>query len=126
LTPEQAAAAGTSWQILPNTIMFPVVDGVLWYRMRPDARDADKCIFDIWCLRRYAPGGEPEVDTQVFDGFEAARGVNPFLEEDFANMLAVNAGMKSRGWRGARTNPEEELTVSHFHRQLDGYLVPNG
>jgi phenylpropionate dioxygenase-like ring-hydroxylating dioxygenase large terminal subunit len=126
LTPEQAAAAGTSWQIFPNTIMFPVVDGVLWYRMRPDARDADQCIFDIWCLRRYAVGQEPAVETQVFDGFEAARGVNPFLEEDFANMIAVNAGMKSRGWRGARTNPEEELTVSHFHRHLAEYLSPSG
>jgi nitrite reductase/ring-hydroxylating ferredoxin subunit len=122
LTMEVAAAAGTSWQLFPNTILFPVADGVLWYRMRPHAADPDKCIFDIWCLRRFAPGKEPPVEPQEFDGFEAARGVNPFLEEDFANMAAVNDGMKSRGWRGARTNPSEELTVTHFHAQLDKYL----
>jgi phenylpropionate dioxygenase-like ring-hydroxylating dioxygenase large terminal subunit len=122
LTMEDAAAAGASWQIFPNTILFPIVDGTLWYRMRPHATDPDKCIFDIWCLRRYAPGREPKIETKVCEGFDAAAGVNPFLEEDFANMMAVNDGMKSRGWRGARTNPSEELTVSHFHSQLDNYL----
>jgi hypothetical protein len=122
LTMEKFASAGASWQIFPNTIMFPVVDGILWYRMRPHATDTEQCIFDIWCLRRYAAGKEPKIETRVCNGFEAAKGVNPFLEEDFANMLAVNEGMKSRGWRGAYTNPSEELTVVHFHEQLDRYL----
>ena len=123
LTMEAMGAAGARWQIFPNTIFFPIVDGTLWYRMRADAKGPDKCIFDIWCLRRYAPGKEPEIETQYANGFEEARGVNPFLEEDFSNMLAVNDGMKSRGWPGARTNPSEELTVAHFHRTMDKYLL---
>jgi len=122
LTFEHMASAGTSWHIFPNTIVLPSPDGVLWYRMRPHASDPDRCVFDIWCLQRFAPGKEPTVEPQVFDGFEAARGVNPFLEEDFDNMAAVNAGMKSRGWRGARTNPGEEMTIVNFHRELDKYL----
>jgi len=105
---EHVAAAGTSWHIFPNTIVLPAPDGVLWYRMRPYGDDPHRCIFDIWGLQRYAPGKEPRVQTHVTEGFEAFRGRNPFLEQDFDNMYAVDRGMSSRGWIGARTNPSEE------------------
>lgn len=118
---EDLGAAGTSWHIFPNTILLPAPDGVLWYRMRPYGDDPHQCIFDIWSLNRYAPGTEPKVKPHVTHGFEAFRGRNPFLEQDFDNMLAVDRGMESRGWPGARTNPAEEATITHFHRTLDQY-----
>jgi len=114
---------GVSIHIFPNTIVLPTPDAVLWYRMRPHPTDAESCIFDIWSLNRYAPGKEPEVTQHVSHGFEAAKGRNPFLEQDFANMEAVQKGMRSRGWEGARTNPLEEVTTNHFHRMLDEYLA---
>ncbi|MBW2426654.1 MAG: aromatic ring-hydroxylating dioxygenase subunit alpha [Deltaproteobacteria bacterium] len=123
LTPEHMASAGTSWHLFPNTIVLPNPDGVLWYRMRPDRHDPDRCIFDIWCLARYAKGKEPKVEPIVFDGFEEARDANTFLSQDFDNMLAVNEGMKSRGWSGARANPVQEVCVVNFHRALDRYLL---
>jgi hypothetical protein len=116
------AIAGTSWHIFPNTIVLPAADGVLWYRLRPHPEDERRCVFDIWALQRYAPGQEPAVEAHVSDGFETFRGRNPFLEQDFDNMLAVDRGMHSRGWAGARTNPAEEATITHFHRMLDSYL----
>ena len=123
LTFEHAAAVGTSWHIFPNTIVFPGPDGVLWYRMRPH-RSAPINAHSIYgALSRYAPGKEPEIETQVYDGFEAARGINPFLEEDVDNMCQVNEGMKSQSWRGARTNPAEETTIVNFHRHPDRYLA---
>jgi phenylpropionate dioxygenase-like ring-hydroxylating dioxygenase large terminal subunit len=122
LTMEHAAKAGTSWHLFPNTIVLPAADGVLWYRMRPYTNDPDQSIFDVWCLSRYAPGKEPHVEPRVFHGFEAARGINPFLEQDFDNMWAVNAGIKSRGWLGARTNPLQERTTVNFRRTIDAYL----
>jgi hypothetical protein len=76
----------------------------------------------VWCLRRYAPGKAPKIETNVHSSFESFRGRNPFLEQDFDNMCAVNAGMKSRGWVGARTNPQEEVTTVNFRRTLDQYL----
>jgi phenylpropionate dioxygenase-like ring-hydroxylating dioxygenase large terminal subunit len=118
----QLGAAGTGWHVFPNTIFLPAADGLLWYRVRPYGDDPHRCIFDIWVLRRYAPGQEPTVQTHVSNGFEAFRGRNRFLEQDFDNMLAVDRGMASRGWVGARTNPSEELPVSHFHRMLDQYV----
>lgn len=85
--------------------------------------DAAQCIFDIWSLNRYAPGTEPEVTRNISNGFEEARGRNAFLEQDFANMEAVELGMRSRGWSGARTNPAEESTVTHFHKMLDQFYT---
>lgn len=123
LTMEALFAAGISIHIFPNTIVLPTVDAVLWYRMRPHPERADMCIFDIWSLNRYAPGKEPEVKQHISNSFEEARGRNPFLEQDFNNMRSVELGMRSRGWKGARTNPAEETTVTHFHQMLDKYYA---
>jgi phenylpropionate dioxygenase-like ring-hydroxylating dioxygenase large terminal subunit len=123
LTLAASARAGTSWHIVPNTIFLPAPDGVLWYRMRPYGDDPKTCIFDIWGLQRYPAGQEPTVEDEVYQGFEAARGVNPFLEQDFDNMVAVDRGMRSRGWDGARTNPAEEILVVNLHRMIDEFLA---
>ena len=120
------AEAGTSWHVFPNMIVLPGPDGVLWYRVRPDRHDPDRCLFDIWCLARYPEGDAaaiPKVEPVCFEGFEEARDANAFLAQDFDNMLAVNEGMKSRGWSGARTNPLQEVCVVNFHRALDRYLL---
>ena len=45
-----------------------------------------------------------------------------FLDEDFANMEAVNRGVKSRGFTGACLNPLQEGTVAHFHEMLARFL----
>jgi hypothetical protein len=122
LMPEELATAATGWHMFPNTIMLPAVDGVLWYRMRPYGDDPDQCIFDIWCLRPYAPGTEPKVVQHTTQGFEAFRGRNPFLEQDFDNMAAVNKGMKSHGWAGAVCSPAQEIQISNFHKILRDYM----
>jgi hypothetical protein len=46
----------------------------------------------------------------------------PLPEEDFLNLAAVNEGMKSRGWKGARTNPVQEVSITTFHAALERYL----
>ena len=122
LTPLDLAEAGTDWHIFPNTIVLPSADGVLWYRMRPSPEDDDRSIFDIWCLRRYPPGGEPAIERVETIGFDAFRGRNAFLEQDFSNMRAVNKGMRSRGWAGAFTNPSQERQIVHFHRMLHAFM----
>lgn len=126
LTREAVRKAGSDWHIFPNSLVLPTVDGALWYRIRPHKRDDDRCLFDIWCFGRFPPGGEPVVENEIYQGFDAFRGQNPFLEEDFANMEAVNAGMKMRGWTGARTNPIDELSVNHFRRTIADYLSDAG
>ena len=122
LTMEAVWAAGEDWHIFPNAIVLPTVDGALWYRVRPHRSDRDRCIFDIWSFGRFPPGEEPVIENEFFDGFASFRGNNPFLEEDFLNMEAVSQGMKMRGWKGARTNPVEEIPITNFHHNLADYL----
>lgn len=122
LTPEAVEACGVSWHIFPNAIVLPTVDGALWYRFRPHRTDPGKCILDLWSFGRFAPGEEPEVSHETFDGFEAFKGQNPFLEEDFPNVAGAADGMKCRGWRGAVINPKQEATVSGFHKNLAEFI----
>jgi hypothetical protein len=77
---------------------------------------------DIWSFGRFPEGQEPTVVNEIYDGFEAFRGQNPFLEEDLPNIQAANEGMKIRGWKGARTNPVQEVAVNNFHRHLSEFL----
>src|SRR6185369_15492787 len=93
LTLETWAAGGLDWHVFPNSIVLPTFDGALWYRMRPNGDDVDSSIVDIWSLGRFAPGAEPVVAQEIFDGFEAFQGQCAFLEEDFSNIEAVNRGM---------------------------------
>jgi hypothetical protein len=91
--------------------------------MRPWGDAPDCCVWDVWSLVRPTPGHRPR-PPEFFAGKEAYRGQNPFLEEDISNMEAVQRGMLSRGFAGARTNPVQEITVSNFHRVLYDYLHP--
>jgi phenylpropionate dioxygenase-like ring-hydroxylating dioxygenase large terminal subunit len=122
MTMEKLFAAGTDWHLFPNSIVLPTLDGALWYRIRPNPHDRDACIFDIWSFGRFAPGEEPKVENEIYDGFDAFRGQCEFLEEDFANLEAVNLGMKSRGFAGATLNPIQEGTISNFHRVLRSFV----
>jgi phenylpropionate dioxygenase-like ring-hydroxylating dioxygenase large terminal subunit len=109
------------WHVFPNTTFVPEVDATLWHRMRPYGNDPDRSIWDVWSLVRPAPGHKAR-PREFFPSAEAYRGQNPFLEEDISNMEAVQKGMLSRGFHGARTNPDKEVTVSNFHKTLYDYI----
>lgn len=121
LTSEQMARAGVDWHIFPNMITLPYPDGAIVYRSRPDGANPDSCIYDVWGLQRYAAGAEPAIDRQMFYGQNDWREVGKvslILEQDFFNMEEVQRGMKSYGFPGNRTNPEQEVAVSNMHRVL--------
>lgn len=122
---QQIMEAGTDWHLFPNMIILPYPSGVLAYRALPDAKDPDTCIFEVYALQRYAPGAEPPLKRQYLHGEDDWRNfksISIILQQDFDNMGEVQQGMKSRGFKGARTNPVQEATVSNFHRALREYL----
>lgn len=123
LTAADMARAGTDWHIFPNTIVLPSIDSILWYRARPNGRSVDSCVFDVWALERFADGKAPPLKRDFFATPEEFRGQNPFLEQDFGNIAAVQRGMKSRGFTEARTNPVQEVSVNNFHKTLYRYLA---
>ena len=118
LTPEYIDRSKLDWHVFPNTIyLHGFVDGVLWYRARPNGLDPESCIFDVWSLQRYGPGQAPPLKREFYDDWK--EGDWPLIfRQDFANLAEVQQGMKSRGFSGARTNPVQERAVVNFHRSL--------
>ena len=118
---EQFMAAGTDWQIFPNTIVIQFADGVLCYRSRPNGTDPDSCIHDIWSLARYAPGDEPPLERHRFTDWHD-HDWGRILTQDFNNMGAMQQGMHSRGFQNLLLNPRQEASIANYHRVLRRYL----
>ena len=72
-------------------------------------------------IERYPDGEEPETEW-VFVPDPADPRWPEVLQQDFANMPKVQQGMKSRGFKGARPNPRQEVAVINFHRTLASYM----
>lgn len=119
ITAEDMARAGVDWHVFPNFILLPSIDGALHYRSRPDPYDVEHCFYDIWWIQRYPDGGAPIYEHKYFPDLQSARGVNPFLEQDFSNIEMLQRGMHSRGFRGAVYNPYQEVAITNFEHQLD-------
>jgi phenylpropionate dioxygenase-like ring-hydroxylating dioxygenase large terminal subunit len=127
MSSEQLEKAGTDWHVFPNLVFLQYPDGALAYRARPEIDNPDWCTFDIWSLMRYAPGAEPPLQREFYYGPEdwkthIVERFGLILAQDIQNMSEVQRGMKSRGFRGARTNPLQESSVANFHKVLYQYL----
>ncbi len=122
LTYEALAKAGTGWHVFPNCQTLPYFDGAVWYRARPDGDNPDKCIFNIWSLKRYAPGKEPKVEHEKHTDL-TGKSFGLIVDQDVANMKEVQKGLKSRGFAYARPNPLQEVAIANFHRTLEQYVL---
>lgn len=110
------------WLIFPNSSILTSPEGAFWYRARPNGDDPNSCIFQVIVLGRYAPGKEPPVVYETYTDLNDFKGKNGILEQDFSNLLAVQKGLKSRGFKAARPNPVQETQVANFHRVLHGFI----
>ncbi|TAL00020.1 MAG: aromatic ring-hydroxylating dioxygenase subunit alpha [Rhodospirillaceae bacterium] len=119
---EKLAAAGADWHIFPNCVTLPWFDGAVWYRSRPDGDNPDSCIFNIWSLKRYATGCEPELERKVIHDITGHK-FGLIIDQDIANMNAVQQGMKSRAFRRAKPNPVQEVELTNFHQTLEAYVL---
>jgi len=123
VTPEDLARAGTAWQIFPNMIVLPTIDGWQGYRARPNGNDPDSAIFDVWWLERSAADAPSTVDLEFFPTMESFKGQSFFLEQDFDNVKAVQQGVKSSAFNGVRPNPHQEVAIQNFEKTYYKYLV---
>ena len=125
ITPQQMAENGSVWHIFPNLIVLTGPSASLWYRARPIGKgeDPERCIFEFWALERYAPDYSPEVTPEHYTDWKDFANLPPFLIQDFENIPHMQKGVRSRGFRGARTNPVQEKIITNFHanvRQMVG------
>jgi phenylpropionate dioxygenase-like ring-hydroxylating dioxygenase large terminal subunit len=111
------------WHMFPNTIfLHSSIDGVLWYRSRPNGDDPESCIFDIWSLVRYAPGAEPPLVRERYQSWRDCKW-GQILTQDFVNLERMQKGMKSMSFQHLRPNPVQEMAIANFHRALEEYMA---
>ena len=122
LSPEQISEIGADWHLFPNHVMLSSANACLAYRSRPNGHDPDSAIWDVYSLMRYPEGQEPKVEHQWGNDLSDEEFWPKILRQDFENMDDLRRGMKSRGFRGLRTNPKQEVAVSNFHRTLREFM----
>ena len=120
LTEQQIAAAGLALSIFPNMNLIPGPTFSLYYRARPNGTDPDKCVFEAVALDRFPPGEEPKTEwtyaEQDLDQWPLV------IAQDISNMVEMQRGYKSRGFRGNLPNPWQERKVTNLHAQLAKYM----
>jgi nitrite reductase/ring-hydroxylating ferredoxin subunit len=118
--PVHVGKSGTAWQIFPNFQIGHAVNNALCYSARPHGYNPDKCIFEVVVYELYPKGGEPRPEWQYLAAEDPRWG--SVLPQDFANMAAVQQGIKNGGFRGPLPNPKSEGSVSALHRNLAKYM----
>jgi nitrite reductase/ring-hydroxylating ferredoxin subunit len=115
------AASGHDWHVFPNLVFLFGLTFALCYRARPNGYNPDSCIFEVCALERFPEGQEPKTEWE-FTPDPTEESWRKVLFQDFSNMPYVQKGIKSRGFRGPRPSPVQELSVIHFHRLLAQYM----
>ena len=116
--PAHTAKAGTAWQVFPNFQIGHAVNNMLCYAAKPYGNDPDKCVFEAAVYELYPAGEAPATDW----AYTRAEDWPPVLQQDFANMAAVQQGMKSVGFRGTQPNPYMERSVANLHLNLAKFM----
>jgi phenylpropionate dioxygenase-like ring-hydroxylating dioxygenase large terminal subunit len=120
ISDEQMAKAGLAWHIFPNMVILQGPTFALCYRTRPYGADPDKCIYEAYAIERFAEGQEPKTEWVCAD--PTVENWRMVIAQDFSNMVAVQQGLHSRGFKGNLPNPHQERKVTNFHRNLARYM----
>jgi phenylpropionate dioxygenase-like ring-hydroxylating dioxygenase large terminal subunit len=120
ITDEQMAAAGLALSIFPNMNLIPGPTFSLCYRVRPFGADPDKCVYEAVALDRFPPGQEPKTEWKYAE--QVAEQWPFVISQDISNMVEVQKGLKSHGFRGNLPNPWQERKVTNLHRNLAKYM----
>jgi nitrite reductase/ring-hydroxylating ferredoxin subunit len=122
LTKDQITSADDVYWF-PN-LVGPIYPGsAILFRVRPNGLDPHSAIKDTWVLEWPRPDEEWHMCARKFYPDWTAKDWGPITNQDYANMLEVQTGMRSRGCRGLRLNARQEGNILHMHRVIDRYLT---
>ncbi len=124
IPPQAWAAAGTAWHVFPNTILLPNQGCIIGYRARPNGKDPDSCLFEMFSLEQI-PVADYDKKTDFvpehFDDYRDAS-LGEVLTQDLDNSENVTIGMHSPSFDGHRLSQKQEMTIYNHHRAADRYL----
>ena len=122
-TPEILGMWGGEIFIFPNVMILPQAGNAMIYRVRPDARDPDRCTFEIFSTRSLPADAEREraTLTPVTDVSDPAQ-VYQIPRQDLGNLKRIQKGLHSRSIRQIWLASHHEKIIMGMHRELDRYL----
>lgn len=109
--------------IFPNLLILPQAGNAMMYRVRPDARDPNRCSFEIFSTKTYPAAVTPPraVMQQVTDP-EDPEQVLQIPRQDLGNISRMQRGLHSKGCKQIWLAVEEEKMILNMHQELDRYL----
>jgi len=118
------------YNIFPNFAPWGGFAPNIVYRWRPNGRDPDSCIMEVFILKR-CPQGKPRPKPVkvrwVEDGTPWADApelpvLGAVIDQDRSNMAVVQEGLKNSATHEVRLARYEEIRIRHFHQTLGKYL----
>jgi phenylpropionate dioxygenase-like ring-hydroxylating dioxygenase large terminal subunit len=126
-----------AYHLFPNVTLNIHVEGALVQRFRPHPTDPQQVVYDVTVLVH--PIHDPNVTLPGYmgvpEGTDCSGATRPerahltrgdgglgyVLEQDGVMVPFVQAGQRSRGFKGARLS-EQEQRLRHYHAEIDRYL----
>ena len=114
--------------VFPNFFPWGGYTQNLVYQFRPDGKQVDSAILDVYILRRFDPNGERPrstplnilSDDETWASATELGGAGPIFDQDMDNMGFVQEGMEiARATTGTvKFSRYHEARIRKFHRQL--------
>lgn len=110
------------YTIFPNVTLNVHARGFWLFRHRPHPTDPQKMLFDFQDYLRWPASLGPRERPAHRRDVESGTSLGIVLDQDLYNLPRVQAGMRSRAFRGLLLNAQERR-IRHFHRMLEQYLA---
>jgi len=117
--PDEALTLGRSWYLFPGQTLNVYPTSAQLHRHRPHPRDPERTSFDQLTFVRLREGEArptPRVSTHVRPSDEPSTG--RVTEDDLAQVIALQRGMRSPGFEGPRLGAHEQV-ILHMHDAID-------
>jgi phenylpropionate dioxygenase-like ring-hydroxylating dioxygenase large terminal subunit len=119
-TPDADLMAFELWNVFPNfTIPCNALDSLI-IRWRPNGRDPESCLVDVFYLAHVAAGTKVEVQTEHYDRWTDGNW-GQILEQDFTNLPKWQRAVHSPGFPGPIWG-RQDGNNANFHRALGDYV----
>ncbi len=109
--------------IFPNLMILPQAGNAMIYRVRPDARDPDKCTFEILSTKTYPAAIKPPRATlQTATDYTDPEQVRLIPRQDLGNIPRMQKGLHSKGCKQIWLASHHEIMILNMHQELDRYI----
>lgn len=118
------------YNIFPNFTIWPTVNAPLCYRFRPNGRNVDEAIFEIWFLYPKPEYGDPYTVAQerklapdeLWASVTELGPYGPVVDQDIPNLARLQKGLKATRKPGVTLANYQEVRIRHFHQTLTDYM----